>query len=114
MTDWKTDEQLKKEGEAGRRKITQYTRYFTAVLAVFQALGISIAVESQQINGQAVVLNFGDDTRTRQQSDVATSQSKMTADKTPDTAGPRDDDVWVLHQIIHFFGDAPSRGSRRR
>jgi preprotein translocase subunit SecY len=49
-------EQLKKEGESGRRKITQYTRYFTAVLAVFQALGISVAVESQQINGQAVVL----------------------------------------------------------
>ena len=40
-------EQLKKEGEAGRRKITQYTRYGTVVLAVFQALGISIALESQ-------------------------------------------------------------------
>ncbi|MEE9446378.1 MAG: preprotein translocase subunit SecY [Arenicellales bacterium] len=49
-------EQLKKEGEAGRRKITQYTRYFTAVLAIFQALGISVAVESQQIGGQSVVL----------------------------------------------------------
>src|SRR3982751_4266571 len=40
-------EQLKKEGEAGRRKISQYTRYGTVVLAVFQALGISIALESQ-------------------------------------------------------------------
>jgi preprotein translocase subunit SecY len=40
-------EALKKEGEAGRRKITQYTRYGTLVLALFQALGISIALESQ-------------------------------------------------------------------
>ena len=40
-------EALKKEGEAGRRKITQYTRYGTVVLALFQALGISIALESQ-------------------------------------------------------------------
>ena len=40
-------EALKKEGESGRRKITQYTRYGTLVLAVFQALGISIALESQ-------------------------------------------------------------------
>jgi len=40
-------EALKKEGEAGRRKITQYTRYGTVVLATFQAIGISIALESQ-------------------------------------------------------------------
>jgi len=40
-------EQLKKEGEAGRRKITQYTRYGTVGLALFQATGISIALESQ-------------------------------------------------------------------
>ena len=40
-------EALKKEGEAGRRKITQYTRYGTLFLALFQALGISIALESQ-------------------------------------------------------------------
>jgi len=40
-------EALKKEGEAGRRKITQYTRYGTLILALFQALGISIALESQ-------------------------------------------------------------------
>ena len=39
---------LKKEGEAGRRKITQYTRYGTLFLALFQAVGISIALESQQ------------------------------------------------------------------
>lgn len=41
-------EALKKEGEAGRRKITQYTRYGTVALALFQALGISIALETQQ------------------------------------------------------------------
>jgi len=41
-------EALKKEGEAGRRKITRYTRYGTVLLAVVQALGISIALESQQ------------------------------------------------------------------
>ena len=41
-------EALKKEGEAGRRKITQYTRYGTLGLALFQAIGISIALESQQ------------------------------------------------------------------
>ncbi len=40
-------EALKKEGESGRRKITQYTRYGTLFLAVFQALGIAIALESQ-------------------------------------------------------------------
>jgi preprotein translocase subunit SecY len=40
-------EALKKEGEAGRRKITQYTRYGTVLLAMFQAIGISIALESQ-------------------------------------------------------------------
>ena len=39
-------EQLKKEGEAGRRKITQYTRYGTLGLALFQSLGIAIALES--------------------------------------------------------------------
>src|SRR3954453_8193442 len=40
-------EAMKKEGEAGRRKITQYTRYGTVVLATFQALGISVALEAQ-------------------------------------------------------------------
>ncbi|MBA3902809.1 MAG: preprotein translocase subunit SecY [Rhodocyclaceae bacterium] len=42
-----TLEALKKEGEAGRRKITQYTRYGTLALALFQGLGIAIALESQ-------------------------------------------------------------------
>ena len=43
-----TLEALKKEGEAGRRKITQYTRYGTAALAMFQGMGIAIALESQR------------------------------------------------------------------
>ena len=49
-------EQLKKEGESGRRKITQYTRYFTVVLALFQGVGISVAIESQQVSGNPVIL----------------------------------------------------------
>ena len=49
-------EQLKKEGESGRRKITQYTRYFTVVLALFQGVGISVAIESQQVSGSPVIL----------------------------------------------------------
>lgn len=40
-------EQLKKEGEAGRKKITQYTRYGTVFLALFQGIGIAIALEAQ-------------------------------------------------------------------
>ncbi len=40
-------EALKKEGEAGRRKMTQYTRYGTVFLATFQAFGIAVALESQ-------------------------------------------------------------------
>lgn len=42
-------EQLKKEGEAGRRKITQYTRYGTVGLALFQSLGASVALQGQGI-----------------------------------------------------------------
>jgi preprotein translocase subunit SecY len=40
-------EALKKEGEAGRKKINQYTRYGTVILAAFQAYGISVGLESQ-------------------------------------------------------------------
>ncbi len=42
-----TFEQLKKEGEAGRRKITSYTRYGTLALAIFQSVGIALALEGQ-------------------------------------------------------------------
>ena len=52
-------EQLKKEGEAGRRKITEYTRYGTVLLATFQGLGIAIAIEGQVAGGSAVVLTPG-------------------------------------------------------
>jgi preprotein translocase subunit SecY len=41
-------EALKKEGESGRRKITQYTRYGTLLLALFQSLGIAMALEGSQ------------------------------------------------------------------
>ncbi len=54
-----TLEQLKKEGESGRRKLTQYTRYGTVGLAIFQALGMAIAIEGQQAASQALVLNPG-------------------------------------------------------
>ena len=52
-----TLEQLKKEGEAGRRKITQYTRYGTLGLAMFQSLGIAIALESSA--GLVISPGFG-------------------------------------------------------
>jgi preprotein translocase subunit SecY len=41
--------QLKKEGEAGRRRITQYTRYGTVFLATFQAIGASVALQNQGV-----------------------------------------------------------------
>ncbi len=50
-------EQLKKEGEAGRRRITQYTRYATLGLALFQSLGIAVALESSQ--GLVIAPGFG-------------------------------------------------------
>lgn len=52
-------EQLKKEGDAGKRKITQYTRYGTLVLALFQALGVAIALQSQQVGSNPLVINPG-------------------------------------------------------
>jgi preprotein translocase subunit SecY len=50
-------EQLKKEGEGGRRKITQYTRYGTLGLALFQSLGIAVALESSA--GLVIAPGFG-------------------------------------------------------
>ncbi|NOQ36095.1 MAG: preprotein translocase subunit SecY [Methylococcaceae bacterium] len=52
-------EQMKKEGESGRRKISQYTRYGTVVLATFQAIGISMALQSQTAGGLSVVVSPG-------------------------------------------------------
>ena len=52
-------EQIKKEGESGRRKISQYTRYGTVLLASFQAVGVSIALQNQTAGGLPVVINPG-------------------------------------------------------
>ena len=52
-------EQLKKEGESGRRKISQFTRYATVVLAMFQSIGISIALQNQTAGGFPVVIQPG-------------------------------------------------------
>ncbi|OQK15222.1 preprotein translocase subunit SecY [Methyloprofundus sedimenti] len=52
-------EQIKKEGESGRRKISQYTRYGTVVLAAFQAIGVSVALQNQTAGGLPVVINPG-------------------------------------------------------
>ncbi len=52
---WPYMAQLKKEGEAGRRKITQYTRYGTIFLSVMQSFGISAWLESIKIGEQVVV-----------------------------------------------------------
>ncbi|MDQ5768428.1 preprotein translocase subunit SecY [Thiothrix subterranea] len=55
-----TLEQIKKEGESGRRKITQYTRYGTVVLALFQSFGVAIALGGTDAgNGQTIALNPG-------------------------------------------------------
>lgn len=51
--------QLKKEGETGRRKITQYTRYGTVLLATFQAFGVATLLEGQSAAGLAVVMDPG-------------------------------------------------------
>jgi len=50
-------EALKKEGESGRRKITQYTRYGTLGLALFQSLGIALALEGTP--GLVITPGFG-------------------------------------------------------
>ncbi len=49
-------EQLKKEGEQGRKKITQYTRYGTVVLSIIQGFGISVGLESMTSPGGAPVV----------------------------------------------------------
>ena len=53
-------QQLRKEGEAGRRKITQYTRYFTLILALFQSVSVALALQQQTAGaGMPVVINPG-------------------------------------------------------
>src|SRR5580698_3904156 len=45
---WPTLEKLQKEGELGRRKITQWTRYLTVILALVQSFGIAFTLQTQQ------------------------------------------------------------------
>ena len=52
-------EQLKKEGESGRRKITQYTRYLTVVLCLFQSMGVAVMLEQQTAAGMNLVIDPG-------------------------------------------------------
>jgi preprotein translocase subunit SecY len=48
-------ERLKKEGEQGRKKITQYSRYGTVLLSMVQGLGIAIGLENMEVGGASVV-----------------------------------------------------------
>lgn len=52
-------EKLQKEGELGRRKITQYTRYLTIVLSIVQSLSIAATLQAQSSNGQSLVFHPG-------------------------------------------------------
>ena len=56
---WPYLERLSKEGELGRRKITQYTRYLTVVLAIVQGLSIAVFLERQEAAGFSLVYNPG-------------------------------------------------------
>ena len=52
-------EAIKKEGPSGTRKINMYTRYFTLVLATFQSIGISSALQTQTVGANPLVMNAG-------------------------------------------------------
>jgi len=52
-------EKLKKEGEQGRKKITQYTRYGTVILSIIQGLGIAIGLERMSSPGGAMIVPIG-------------------------------------------------------
>jgi len=52
-------EKLKKEGEQGRKKITQYTRYGTVILSVIQGFGIAVGLERMSSPGGAMVVPIG-------------------------------------------------------
>ncbi|WP_348759936.1 preprotein translocase subunit SecY [Candidatus Methylocalor cossyra] len=52
-------EAMKKEGESGRKKLNQYTRYGTVALATFQAVGVGLALQNQSAGGPSVVLHPG-------------------------------------------------------
>lgn len=52
-------EALKKEGEQGRKKLNQYTRYLTVAIAFFQAYGIAVGLENMSAGGGSAVINPG-------------------------------------------------------
>jgi preprotein translocase subunit SecY len=52
---WPYLERLQKEGELGRRKITQYTRYLTIILSAFQSFTIALTLQRQSLSGQSLV-----------------------------------------------------------
>ncbi len=54
-----TLEAMKKEGETGRKKINQYTRYLTLVICIFQAYGISVGLEGMSSGGGGAVHDPG-------------------------------------------------------
>jgi preprotein translocase subunit SecY len=56
---WPYLERLQKEGELGRRKITQYTRYLTIILSLFQSFTIAKTLTLQSMNGEALVYHPG-------------------------------------------------------
>jgi preprotein translocase subunit SecY len=56
---WPYLERLQKEGELGRRKITQYTRYLTIILSAFQSFTIAELLQKQNLAGQALVYHPG-------------------------------------------------------
>ncbi|MCI0471398.1 MAG: preprotein translocase subunit SecY [Candidatus Aminicenantes bacterium] len=56
---WPYLERISKEGELGKKKITQYTRYGTVLIAAFQAFSVAIALENAAPTGMPIVLNPG-------------------------------------------------------
>jgi preprotein translocase subunit SecY len=56
---WPYLERLQKEGELGRRKITQYTRYLTIILSAFQSFTIALTLQRQGLAGQSLVYHPG-------------------------------------------------------
>ena len=56
---WPYLDRLNKEGEMGRQKITQFTRYLTVMLSAFQSFGIAITLERQAFQGTSYVINPG-------------------------------------------------------
>jgi len=56
---WPYLERLQKEGDLGRRKITQYTRYLTIILSIFQSFTIALTLTREGLNGVSLVYNPG-------------------------------------------------------